>query len=167
MKDIHEVKDTQPCSFKHVRCRGVAAKAGSAYLIYSMNEKLGQNTPTTVPILDAHSPINLTDYQKPHLKSTNNATSTTQPEGTQWRQWHTPVMSSYLVLCIIIMLSCSHAWHHLGRHCALRNQSLCCWMPSAPDSLFCVSYNYYAYCHFKCVPCAICVSSVHLDCECQ
>ena len=41
MKDIHEVKDTQPLLFNHVRCRGVAARAGSMHLIYSMDWKLG------------------------------------------------------------------------------------------------------------------------------
>ena len=33
MKDIHEVKDNQPLSFNHVRCRGVAARAGSVHLM--------------------------------------------------------------------------------------------------------------------------------------
>ena len=42
MKDIHEVKDNQPLSFNHVRCRGVAARAGSVHLIYSMDRKLGR-----------------------------------------------------------------------------------------------------------------------------
>ena len=32
-KDVCGVKDTQLCSFKHVRCRGVAAKAGSVHLL--------------------------------------------------------------------------------------------------------------------------------------
>ena len=41
MKDIHEVKDNQSLSFNHVRCRGVAARAGSVHLICSMNWKLG------------------------------------------------------------------------------------------------------------------------------
>ena len=41
MKDIHEVKDTQPLSFNHVHCRGVAARTGSVHLIYSMDRKLG------------------------------------------------------------------------------------------------------------------------------
>ena len=41
MKDIHEVKDNQPLTFSHVRCRGVAARAGSVHLIYSMDRKLG------------------------------------------------------------------------------------------------------------------------------
>ena len=51
MKNIHEVKDHQPLSFSHVHCRGVAARAGSVDLIYSMDRKLGwgQNTPTTAP----------------------------------------------------------------------------------------------------------------------
>ena len=36
------VKDNQPLSFSHICCRGVAARAGSVYLIYSMDQKLGQ-----------------------------------------------------------------------------------------------------------------------------
>ena len=43
MKDIHEVKDNLPLSFNHVCCRGVAARAGSVHLIYSMDRKLGRN----------------------------------------------------------------------------------------------------------------------------
>ena len=31
MKDINEVKDTQPLSFNLVRCSGVAARAGSVH----------------------------------------------------------------------------------------------------------------------------------------
>ena len=45
MKDIHGVKGNQPLSFNHVRCRGVAARAGSVHLIYSMDRKLGLAIP--------------------------------------------------------------------------------------------------------------------------
>ena len=41
-KDIYEIQDTQPRSFNHACCRGMAAKAGSVHLIYSMDWKLGQ-----------------------------------------------------------------------------------------------------------------------------
>ena len=42
MKDIHEVKDTQPLSFNHFHCRGEAARARSVHLIYLMDQKLGR-----------------------------------------------------------------------------------------------------------------------------
>ena len=42
LKDIHEVNDNQLLSLSHVRCRGVAARAGSVHLIYSVDQKLGQ-----------------------------------------------------------------------------------------------------------------------------
>ena len=59
MKDIHEVKDTQPLSFNHVRCRSVAARAGSVHLIYSMDRKWGGHTRNST-LKDA-----LTDHRKP------------------------------------------------------------------------------------------------------
>ena len=37
-------KYTQPCSFNHVHHRGVAAKAGSVHLVYSMERKGGART---------------------------------------------------------------------------------------------------------------------------
>ena len=82
MKDIHEVKDTQPLSFNHGRCRGVAARAGSVHLIYSMDRKLGwkggARTPTTAPSCSSRMPI-LQEILTDHRKSTNNAISTAQP----------------------------------------------------------------------------------------
>ena len=60
MKDIHEVKETQPLSFNHVRCRGMAARAGSVYLLNGPeagSEGQGQNTPITAPSSSSKRPI--------------------------------------------------------------------------------------------------------------
>ena len=37
IKNVHEAKDNKPLSFNHVRCMGVAARAGCIHLIYSMD----------------------------------------------------------------------------------------------------------------------------------
>ena len=62
MNDMHEVKGTKPHPFHHVGCRDVAARAGSVYLMYSMDRKLdrkggGQDTPTTAPSCSSRMPI--------------------------------------------------------------------------------------------------------------
>ena len=83
MKDIHEVKDNQPLSFNHVRCRGVAARAGSVHLIYrKLGRKGGARTrpqhhhpvPQGGPFSKKFPPPEV------HLKSTNNAHN----------RWHSP-----------------------------------------------------------------------------
>ena len=77
MKDIHEVKVTQSLSFNRIHCRGVAARAGSVHLIYSMDQKLGGAR--THP--QQHHPVPqgcpFSNDRPP--KSTNNANSTVQP----------------------------------------------------------------------------------------
>ena len=75
MKDIHEVKDNQPLSF---RCRGVARSVHLIYLMGGARTRPQQHHP--VPILQKIS----TD----HRKSANNAYSTAQPKGTQGHWWH-------------------------------------------------------------------------------
>ena len=71
---IHEVKDNQPLSFNHIRCRGVAARAGSVHLIYS---KLGwKGEARTRP--QQHHPVRpiLQEISTNHQKSANNANNT-------------------------------------------------------------------------------------------
>ena len=108
MKDIHEVKDNQPLSFNHVHCRGVAARAGSVHLIYSIDRKLGQKGgDRTHP--QQHHPVPQggpfsKKFDRPpeaHRKSTNNANSTAQP-GTMILMTfhHTPNTTTKLTSCV-------------------------------------------------------------------
>ena len=88
MKDIHEVEDTQPLSFNHVHCRGVAARARSVHLIYtqwtgSWAEREGPEHTYNSTILflkKAHSSRNIDRPPEVHRKSTY---STAQPEQHQ------------------------------------------------------------------------------------
>ena len=88
MKDIDEVKVTQPSSFNHVRCRGVAARARSVHFIYSMDQKLGRKGEARTHPQQHHPVPQGGSFSKKfaHRKSTNNgsgqhqkAHSTTPP----------------------------------------------------------------------------------------
>ena len=79
MKDIHEIKNNQPLSFNHVRCRGLAA---SVHLVYSMDWKLGWKGARP---------------QQHHRVSKKFASPQTMPivrwstpKGTQWRPTTSP-----------------------------------------------------------------------------